>query len=336
MSVPAFHLPAGLEADAPPRRREAVRLMVVRDEGIEHTWFNGILAALSAGDLVVVNTSATLPASVDGHRGDGRPVTVHFSTGLDGGSWLVEVRPRGRATGPIPDPREGERLVLADGVTLELVAPHPPGIRLWYARVCVEGPVADYLARVGRPIRYAYVPGSHPLAEYQTVFARDPGSAEMPSAGRPFTPELVTGLVSAGVAVAPVTLHTGVSSQEAGEPPLPEWFRVPAATARLVETTRAAGGRVVAVGTTVTRALESAVVDGQVRETEGWTELVLSADRPAQVVTGLVTGWHAPGASHLHLLQAVASADLVAAAYAEALRERCLWHEFGDSCLLLP
>ncbi len=336
MSVPAFHLPAGLEADAPPRRREAVRLMVVRDERIEHTWFNGILAALSAGDLVVVNTSATLPAAVDGHRGDGRPVTVHFSTGLNGGSWLVEVRPRGRATGPIPDPREGERLVLADGVALELVVPHPPGIRLWYARVWVEGPVADYLARVGRPIRYAYVPGSHPLAEYQTVFARDPGSAEMPSAGRPFTPELVTGLVSAGVAVAPVTLHTGVSSQEAGEPPLPEWFRVPAATARLVETTRAAGGRVVAVGTTVTRALESAVVDGQVRETGGWTELVLSADRPAQVVTGLVTGWHAPGASHLHLLQAVASADLVAAAYAEALRERYLWHEFGDSCLLLP
>ena len=159
----------------------------------------------------------------------------------------------------------------------------------------------------------------------------------MPSAGRPFTAEIVTDLVTRGVGVAPVLLHTGVSSQEAGEAPLPERFAVPAATARLVNLTRASGGRVVAVGTTVTRALESAAdPDGTVRARSGWTDLVLGPQRPARVVGGLVTGWHAPGASHLQLLQAVAGPGLVRRAYAAALRHRYLWHEFGDSCLLLP
>jgi S-adenosylmethionine:tRNA ribosyltransferase-isomerase len=112
---------------------------------------------------------------------------------------------------------------------------------------------------------------------------------------------------------------------------------VPEATARLVNATRAAGGRVVAVGTTVTRALESAAEpDGTVRGRSGWTDLVLGPERPARAVNGLVTGWHAPGASHLALLTAVAGPDLVGRAYAEALRLEYRWHEFGDSCLLLP
>ena len=181
------------------------------------------------------------------------------------------------------------------------------------------------------------MPRPWPLAEYQTVFAREPGSAEMPSAGRPFTAQVVTDLITRGVALAPIVLHTGVSSQEPGEPPQPERFRVPAATARLVNGTRQAGGRVIAVGTTVTRALESAAdPDGSVRAGHGWTDLVLGPSRPARVVTGLVTGWHAPGASHLALLAAVAGNALVERAYAEAVRQEYLWHEFGDSCLLLP
>jgi S-adenosylmethionine:tRNA ribosyltransferase-isomerase len=197
--------------------------------------------------------------------------------------------------------------------------------------------VTAYLNRVGRPIRYSYVTSEHPASEYQTVFAREPGSAEMPSAARPFTDKLVTDLVTRGITLAPVLLHTGVSSQDAGEPPQPERFAVPPATARLVNATATWGGRVVAVGTTVTRALESAAgPDGLVRAKSGWTDLVLGEAHPARVVTGLVTGWHAPGASHLQLLQAVAGADLVRTAYAEALRERYLWHEFGDSALLLP
>jgi S-adenosylmethionine:tRNA ribosyltransferase-isomerase len=194
-----------------------------------------------------------------------------------------------------------------------------------------------YLRRVGRPISYSYLRGRFPRSDYATVFGWRPGSAEMPSAGRPFSTEVVTDLVRRGVLVAPVLLHAGVSSPEHGEPPQTERFEVPAATARLVNATHGWGGRVVAVGTTATRALESAVDSGgRVRPAEGWTELVLGPDRPARVVTGLVTGWHEPGATHLDLLEAVAGAALVEAAYEQALRERYRWHEFGDSCLLLP
>jgi S-adenosylmethionine:tRNA ribosyltransferase-isomerase len=159
----------------------------------------------------------------------------------------------------------------------------------------------------------------------------------MPSAARPFSTELVTALVADGVAIAPVTLHAGVSSAEPGEPPVPEQFDVPAATARMVNLTRAAGGRVIAVGTTVTRALESAAnADGGVHPAVGWTNLVLGAGRPCRVVDGLITGWHDAGASHLLLLEAVAGPDLVAMAYREAVDHGYLWHEFGDSALLLP
>lgn len=340
MTALQFSVPAELEASAPPAGRDDVRLLVASADGVRHARFGEIGADLRPGDLVVVNTSATLAAAVDAHRFDGRAATVHFSTALGADTWLVEVRPGPHARGPVADAQAGECLVLPHGVELALIAPYPPGQnrpRLWFARVGVEGGVANYLARVGRAIRYAYVPAEHPLEDYQTVFARHPGSAEMPSAGRPFTTRLVTDLVAQGVLFAPVTLHTGVSSQDEGEPPLPEWFDVPETTARLVEHTRSGGGRVVAVGTTVARALESAAdAQGRVRGATGWTELVLGPDRPARVVTGLVTGWHAPGASHLRLLEAVAGARLVAVAYDAALRAGYRWHEFGDSCLLLP
>jgi S-adenosylmethionine:tRNA ribosyltransferase-isomerase len=336
--VKTFELPQGLEAPGPPTVRDGVRLLVASPGGIEHARFAQLGDYLSPGDLIVVNTSGTLAAAVDGTRPGGRAATVHFATALDDGGWVVEVRPAGEATGPVEDACPGEEIRLPDGVRLVLLAPYPPGQRrLWEARIGVEGGVPAYLARHGRPIRYSYVSASLPLAEYQTVFAREPGSAEMPSAGRPFTAELVTELVSRGIGVSPITLHTGVSSQEAGEPPQPERFAVPEMTARAVNMTRAWGGRVVAVGTTVTRALESAVDDaGIVRARSGWTGLVLGPHRPAAVVGGLITGWHAPGASHLDLLEAVAGADLVDRAYTEALRARYLWHEFGDSCLLLP
>lgn len=332
-----FILPEGLEAAEPPPVRDGVRLLAADAAGVRHARFSQLGEFLAPGDLVVVNTSATLAAAVDGKRA-GAGVEVHFSAELDDGTWVVEVRPAGRSTGPVADLRPGEVITLNAGATLVVDRPRPAGqARLWQARVRTEGGVARFLARHGRPIRYAYVPRPWPLPEYQTVFAREPGSAEMPSAGRPFTAQVVTELVTRGVVLAPVLLHTGVSSQEPGEPPQPERFRVTEATARLVNSTRQAGGRVIAVGTTVTRALESAAgPDGTVRPRQGWTELVLGPRRPARVVTGLVTGWHAPGASHLALLAAVAGDALVGRAYAEAVRMRYRWHEFGDSCLLLP
>jgi len=339
-----FILPEGLEADAPSPARDDVRLLVASADGVRHARFGRFGDFLAAGDLVVVNTSATLAAAVDGNRA-GVPVEVHFSAELDDGTWVVEVRvleegPAGTSTGPVTNLRPCEVITLdaAGDAALIVGEPRPAGqTRLWEARPLIDGGVSAFLARHGRPIRYAYVPRQWPLAEYQTVFAREAGSAEMPSAGRPFTEHIVTDLVTRGVTLAPIVLHTGVSSQELGEPPQPERFRVPEATARLVNSTRQAGGRVIAVGTTVTRALESAAdPDGSVRARHGWTDLVLGPARPAQVVTGLVTGWHAPGASHLDLLTAVAGGALVERAYAEALRLEYRWHEFGDSCLLLP
>jgi S-adenosylmethionine:tRNA ribosyltransferase-isomerase len=333
-----FALPHRLEATKPPSARDAVRLLVAGSRGVEHARFDQLGNYLTPGDLLVINTSATLAAAIDGTRADRRPVTVHFATALDNGAWVVEIRPRTDATGPMADTNGGDVIDLPDGVRLQIERPDPTGqTRLWSSRIAVEGPIAAYLARNGRPIRYGYVPRVYPLSEYQTVFAQEPGSAEMPSAGRPFTAELVVQLITRGVVIAPITLHTGVSSQDQGERPQPERYRVPAATARLVNTTHAAGSRVVAVGTTVTRALESAVNrDGAVHERNGWTDLVLDADHPARVVDALITGWHAPGASHLELLQAVAGTELVQRAYDAALAAGYLWHEFGDSCLLSP
>ncbi len=325
-------------------------MLVATPDGLAHATFRDLPRYLNAGDLLVVNTSATLPAAVDGHRnggGDaGGPVTVHFSTPNDDGTWLVELRDD--RFGRVRDGRPGETVRLPAGASVSLLRryPDPAADRLWVAAVTVPraggpgGGLEEYLAGHGRPIRYSYVPRAWPLGAYQTVFSREPGSAEMPSAGRPFTAGLVTDLVAAGIVMAPISLHAGVGSLEAGEQPLPERFRVPEPTAALVNLTRSAGRRIVAVGTTVTRALESAAgADGTVRASEGWTGLVLGPvppARPARVVTGLITGWHDPEASHLALLEAVAGRRLVGAAYAEADKEGYLGHEFGDSCLLLP
>jgi S-adenosylmethionine:tRNA ribosyltransferase-isomerase len=326
-----FALPRELSAGEPPEARgltrDGVRLLVVDETAVWHARFRDLGRLLEPGDLVVVNTSATLPAAVDA-----ADLTVHFSTPVDEYRWIVELR-RPDQSGPVRDGGTGDRIALPSGAVLTLES----GVsdRLWSTRLSV--PVLPYLHREGRPIAYGYLRGRWPLAQYQTVFAGEPGSAEMPSAGRPFTTELVTRLVSAGVAVAPITLHTGVSSLESGESPQPERFRVPAATAGLVNTVRAAGGRVVAVGTTVVRALESvARPDGTVHAGGGWTDLVLGPDRPARTVGGLVTGLHEPEASHLLLLEAVAGRALVQRAYDAAVSGRYLWHEFGDSCLLLP
>ena len=339
-----FHRPPGSDAIEPPEAhgvaRDAVRLLVARPGGVSHTRFADLGDYLRPGDLLVVNNSATMPAAVDGRRG-GQAIAVHFSTARAEKAWVVELRPAADAAGHLTDVRPGERVDMPGGAALVIGSSYPePGLdgaRLWTARVVLEGDVGAYLARHGRAIRYSYVPRQWPLRYYQTVFARSAGSAEMPSAARPFSTELVTALVSAGVGIAPITLHAGVSSAEPGEPPTPELYEVPAATARMVNSARAAGGRVIAVGTTATRALESAAnAGGVVRPAVGWTDLVLGPHRPCRVVDGLITGWHDAGASHLLLLEAVAGPDLVAMAYREAVTRGYLWHEFGDSALLLP
>ena len=342
-----FVLPPELSATEPAEQRglarDEVRLLVA-EEGrpIRHTVFRDLARFLQPGDLVVVNDSGTRASAVDGLRADGRPVTVHLShEAPHGHHWMVELRTPGGAA-RIVDAHVGEQVHLPCGVTATLLAAHPDpsrrtGSRLWLARIPVEGGVPGWLAHVGRPISYGYLPVRPPLPAYQTVFAGDPGSAEMPSAGRPFSARVLADLTRRGVAVAEVTLHTGVSSTESGEPPPAEWYRVPADTAQQVNATHARGGRVIAVGTTVARAMESAAnTHGQLVPDAGWTDLVLGPDHDPRVVDGLITGWHEPDASHLLLLEAVAGADLVGRAYTEALAAHYLWHEFGDSCLFLP
>jgi len=334
-------------ASQPPEARglarDGIRLLVATPDGLRHAAFADLPRFLTAGDLLVVNTSATIPAAVDGRRADGRPVTVDFSTELDDGCWLAELRESSKDHARVLDGIAGETIALPGSLSVSLLYryPEPDSDRLWATTVNappeVKGDLRGALVASGRPIRYSYVPDPWPLEAYQTVFSADPGSAEMPSAGRPFTGNLVARLIAGGVLFAPITLHAGVASLETHEPPLPERYRVPELTARLVNLTKESGHRVIAVGTTCTRAIESAAdARGRLSAEDGWTDLVLGHDRPARVVNGLVTGWHDPEASHLALLQAVAGTTLVRAAYAEADRTGYLGHEFGDSCLLLP
>ena len=340
-----FVVPRELAATTPPEARgvgrDQVRLLVSDGGGVTNARFAALASFLEPGDVLVVNTSATIPAAVDARRGDGRATTVHFSTPLDNGRWLVELRASGATSGRVRDARRGELVRLPAGVQLKLLAPYPDlaastGSRLWRASTDVEGGMLAYLHQHGRPITYGYVNGRWPLEDYQSVFSTDPGSAEMPSAGRPFTTELVTRLVASGVVIVPLVLHAGVSSLEKGEAPLPERFSVPAATAEHVSLARRSGRRVIAVGTTVVRALETVGQrDGSAAAGTGWTDLVLGPRRPARVVSGLITGFHEPDASHLLLLEAMVGADVLWQTYEAALAERYLWHEFGDTCLLL-
>lgn len=330
------------EQRGPGRDRDSVRMLVSRGTEVSHHAFVELPRLLRAGDLLVVNISPTLAAAVDGWIGHTR-VVVHFSTRGDDGRWAVELRDpdgrgttRARAGGPA-----GMEVRLAGDMGLVLEEPLTPcGSRLWWGRVS-DPDVPGLLRRHGRPIRYSYTERDQPLSVYQTVFALPSadggGSAEMPSAARPFTARMVAELVSRGVQFAPITLHTGVASAEAHEPPYPERYEVPGTSARLINAAKAGGGRIVAVGTTAVRAVESAAgPEGVVRARKGWTDLVVTPERGVRVVDGLLTGLHEPEASHLLMLEAVAGRAAVERGYGEALSGLYLWHEFGDVHLVLP
>ncbi len=343
-------VPDELIADHPVeaggRRRDEVRMLVAHrgTRDLEHAHAADLPGFLDAGDVLVINTSPTLAAAIPSHDG---ALVVHLSTDLGGGRWVVEVRePCGLGTRP-HTVDHGQLIPLAGGGQVRLRRPHVPAAdggspRLWEAEVVTPVPLAAFLAGEGRPIRYGCTDTAWPLADYQTVFASRPphdpglGSAEMPSAGRPFTPELVSALIAAGVVFAPITLHTGVSSLESHELPYAERYRVPRTTARLVNQAHADGRRVIAVGTTATRALETDAVGGVAHPGDGWTELVITPERGLEVVDGIISGWHEPEASHLLLMEAVAGRPLLEASYRAALDERYRWHEFGDIHLVLP
>jgi S-adenosylmethionine:tRNA ribosyltransferase-isomerase len=333
------------------RRRDDARLLVAwrSDERLVEARFADLASFLDPGDVVLVNTSATRPAAlvVD------QELVVHLSTELADGFWSVELRHLcGNGSTPWLDYEARGPIDLPGGGRLELLDAYRPvgvpvrsapdrgaaPVRLWTAELTLPRPLDEHLAEYGRPIRYGCDAGGWSLSAYQTVFADEPGSAEMPSAARGFTPELVTRLVSRGVVIAPILLHTGVASQEAGEPPYPERYRVEETTAAVVNHAKAAGHRVIAVGTTATRAIETvACPDGTVSAGQGWTDLVVTPERGVYVVDGLITGWHDPEASHLLLVEAVGRGrTIVDRSYAAAMDAGFAGHEFGDFHLLLP
>jgi len=320
-----FTLPAHLEAGEPPEARglarDEVRLMVSyrSSDRVEHRGFRELPEALAPGDVLVVNTSGTMNAALRATRRDGSAVELRLSTRLPADLWIVEPRrPEGHTTKRLilPGTITGETLVLQGGGVATLHVPYQhdraalhstASPRLWIATLDLPCPLADYLVAYGFPIRYGYVRESWPASYYQTVYATEIGSAEMPSAGRAFTAEGLTRLVACGIVVAPLLLHTGVASPEEHEPPYEEYYRVPLETARLVNAARRAGRRVVAVGTTVVRALETvADADGAVHPGEGWTRLVVTPARGVRAVTALLTGLHEPRSSHLAMLEALA------------------------------
>ena len=328
----SFALPPANEATTTPERRgiarDDVRLLVTdRASGAQHDARFGDLASfLRSGDLLVANDSGTLPAALVARRADGTQLPLHLSTRIGGELWIVE--PRGSAA-------SGEQLALAAGASATLLARvDPENPRLWYAALAGTGTTEAFLARHGAPIHYRYLIEALPIDDYQTVFARVPGSAEMPSAGRPFTPRVLASLSRAGIGLATLTLHTGVSSPERDERPYREWFDVPAATAASVNAAHERGSRVVAIGTTVVRALESSAVNGEAIATRGWTDVIVTPKRGVELVDALLTGFHEPQASHLDLLRAFASDELLESAYEHAIAAGYLWHEFGDVHLL--
>ena len=353
LSLIEFSLPPDLEASAPPEarglRRDQVRLMVSNysTDQVKHTRFYNIDKYLHEGDVLVINTSRTRNSALLASRADGTPLEIHLSTHFDDDLWTVELRTIDELgkTKHFEGAREDEILNLPGGASAVLHGPYisdcidhsPPSETLWLAKLSFPYPVEDYLERHGFPIRYNYVKEKWPLSFYQTVYATEPGSAEMPSAGRPFTPRLLKRLKSKGIQIASLILHTGVSNIESHEPPYKEFYRVPAETAQLVNEARVSGHRVVAVGTTAIRALETVTNGkGKTHAGEGWTCLVITPSRGLRAVDALISGMHEPEASHLAILESLAGRSHIKLAYEEALRKGYLWHEFGDLHLILP
>lgn len=337
----AFDRPKELEAVRPPEERglarDEVRLLVSRGGVEEHHRFRDLPSLLVPGDLLVVNESATMPAALRASAVFGEFV-IHLSTHYGGRLWLAEPRWSASTPGPLPLPPSA-RLEVA-GIGARVVAPYPGIPRLLF--LSVDEDLEWTMRERGRPIRYGYLDREYPLERYQTVFSRRPGSAEMPSAGRPFSLPLVATARDRGIELAPIVLHTGVSSLEIEGPGrasaamYPEPFEVPSATADAIGRCRARGGRVIAVGTTVVRALESAWNGSSVRAAAGFTQLFIHAGHRPRAFDGLLTGFHEPRSTHLALLCAVAGVEEVRRAYRVAVDSGYLWHEFGDSHLLLP
>jgi len=349
MNAPfTFELPPGLCAGEPPEQRgiprDQIRLLVAHRDSdqVEHSRLNRLDNFLRPGDLLVFNSSRTLPASLQGCAAPAGPcMEARLAEHLPDDAWLALLLCQ---NGDPAGCGLQAGMKIGFGMELEAVVEGRDDFipRLWKLRFSKSGTeLIDLLYRIGRPIRYEHVSTPWNLDAYQTIFAREPGSAEMPSAARGFSWRLLFDLKRRGIERTCITLHAGLSaySDEPDDwthPGSEEEFLVSELAAQEIQRTRAAGGRIVAVGTTVVRALESAVDSaGDLRPGHRYTRLRIDSGHALRVVDSLITGFHEPKASHLDLLTAFLPAEKIQRVYKEAVQARYLWHEFGDLNLIL-
>ncbi|MGI9542365.1 MAG: S-adenosylmethionine:tRNA ribosyltransferase-isomerase, partial [Cyclobacteriaceae bacterium] len=270
----------------------------------------------------------------------GKNGMVHFSSQLNAREWLVEIRAvEGNRTVRWNNGQVGMKFqVPAANVALkQRYYNNGQLLDLWIAEFNTNGPASAYLKEYAQPIKYEKLDQPYPLSYYQTYFSFNPGSSEMPSAGRGFTSELVETLLANGVVIAPILLHTGVSSLEENEKPYPEYIEIDPLTASILGNAKSQNKRIIAVGTTAVRAIESAVNDqGHIEPYRGNTNLIIDSGYQIKVANGLLTGFHEPHASHLHMLQALAGMQHIEQAYRIAIEQGYYWHQFGDLHLILP
>ncbi|MCF6408932.1 S-adenosylmethionine:tRNA ribosyltransferase-isomerase [Pseudalkalibacillus salsuginis] len=339
-----FYLPEGLNASNPPeargKRRDHVRMLVLdRENGkTKHDQFKNLENYLNKGDLLVLNISRTLPASFK----------VNIRRGCKIIQENVEIRLAQRKSNSVwkvlvvdAKVQQSDVLLFSPSLTgfVRAVNRNEPLVKVCFSARGNE--LYDQLYRLGEPIRYEYINGEWSLEHYQTAYGTVPGSVEMASAGRAFSWEILLRLKKKGVQIARITLHTGLSyflndQWEIGPVDSLEEYEVPGETIRKIKATKEGGGKVVAVGTTVVRALESAVdSQGMPVAKKGWTNLHIHEDFSLKVVDALITGFHEPEASHLDMLSAFVPPMLLKAAYHNAIKEKYLWHEFGDMNLII-
>jgi S-adenosylmethionine:tRNA ribosyltransferase-isomerase len=347
-----FELPDELCAKEPPEARglsrDDVRLLVIDRDTHEtaHARFNELPNYLQRSDLLVFNRSRTLPVVLSGKdKTNGTPIQLRLAEHLSDDSWLgllVCIGKDGDTCGFACGLSEGMEIIFPGGLEAKVLNKDTRINRLW--RLQFNQPkskLVETLYRFGRPVRYEYVEHAWPIDLYQNVYASEPGSSEMPSAGRAFTWRLMFDLKRQGIKSTSILLHTGLSSYldddlDASHPASEEELAIDTKAAEAINHARMAGGRIIAVGTTVVRALESVSDEhGFVHPCHEYTRLRIDAGHKLICADGLITGMHEPEASHLDLLSAFIDKSSLFAAYSEAIQQRYLWHEFGDLNLIL-
>lgn len=334
-----FHLPPELIAQAPLPQRDASRLLVLdRHNGaISHHHFRDLPQYLRPGDCLVINDTKVLPARLFGHKPGGESeIEVVLLTQRNLTDWEVLVRPGRRA-------RVGTQLSFGQGeLTAEVVGNTDAGGRI--LRFQFEGQFLEILDKLGQmPLPPYIVEKLADKDRYQTVYARELGSAAAPTAGLHFTPDLLECLSEQGVKIARLTLHVGLGTfrpvqvETIEEHKMhAEFYQVSQQTAELINEARMTDGRIVAVGTTSARTLETiGQADGSVRAGSGWTDIFIYPGYQFKVLDGLVTNFHLPKSTLIMLVSALAGRERVLAAYEEAIKERYRFYSFGDAMLII-